>query len=210
MLASAHWRKLRDRPFAAPLQRVWTELSAPPTPPARVLRAIHDAESVSEILVGWVQLAGVGFFLLLYVISLPAFMSMGLQPVPIALALYGAFVAWRLNRAYANALTPRILSVSALVDVGVLMLLIWSFTLQYDQPAALYLKAPTLLYAFILIALRALRFDAGHVLLTGAAAIVGWLTLVFIAAREAPTGSCSPIRRDTIAVAPIPSPIAIV
>ena len=111
---------------------------------------------------------------------------MGLQPVPIALVLYGGFVAWRLNRAYADALSPRLLSLSAFVDVGVLMLLIWSFTLQYDAPAALYLKSPTLLYAFILIALRALRFDAGHVLLTGGLAIVGWLALVLIAANEAP------------------------
>lgn len=186
MLVAARLRGLSERPFAQPLLRVWAELARPPAPPARVLEAIRDAESVSEILVGWVQLTGVAFFLLLYAISLPAFMTMGLQPVPIALLLYGAFVAWRLNRAYTGELSVRLLSVSAFVDVAVLMLLIWSFTLQYDAPAALYLKGPTLLYAFILIALRALRFDAGHVLLTGALAIAGWLTLVIIAAAGAP------------------------
>jgi adenylate cyclase len=195
------WRGLAARPFAAPLGQVWGELSHPPHPPERVQRAIREAEAASEILVGWVQLAGVAFFLLLYVASLSAFeMRMSVEPVPVALALYAAFVGWRLNRAYAGPLSPRLLSVSAAVDVGVLMLLIWSFTLQYSQPAALYLKGPTLLYAFILIALRALRYDAGHVLLTGGLAIAGWLGLVLIAASSAPVTDDYPTYMTSLSV----------
>jgi adenylate cyclase len=49
------------------------------------------------------------------------------------------------------------------------------------QPAAFYLKAPTLLYVFIFIGLRALRFDARFVLLAGIAAALGWLGLVLFA-----------------------------
>lgn len=189
------------RPFAAPLRRVWQELTRPQAPPERVLRAIREAEGASEILVAWVQLAGVAFFLLTYVASLPAFdMRAGLQPVPIALVLYGGFVAWRLNRAYAGSLSPRLLSLSAIADVAVLMLLIWSFTLQYDLPAALYLKGPTLFYAFILIALRALRFDTGHVLLTGSLAIAGWIVLVAIAAFGAPVTSDYPTYMTSLSV----------
>lgn len=200
MTATA-WRALATRPFAAPLRRVWDALAHPLAPPARVLAAIRDAEAVSEILVAWVQLAGVAFFLLLYAASLPAFdMRMGLEPVPVALSLYAVFVAWRLNRAYAGALSPRLLSVSAAVDVGVLMLLIWSFTLQYDLPAALYLKGPTLYYAFILIALRALRFDAGHVLLTGSLAIAGWTALVAVAAAGAPLTGDYPTYMTSLSV----------
>jgi adenylate cyclase len=200
MSIADRWQGVSARPFAAPLKRVWAELTQPPMPPERVIRAIREAESVSEILVGWVQLVGAAFFLLLYALSLPAFMTMGLQPVPIALALYGAFLAWRLSRAYADALSPRLLSISAVVDVSVLMLLIWSFTLQYEAPAALYLKGPTLLYAFILIALRALRFDAGHVLLTGALAIAGWFTLVLIASAGAPVTTDYPTYMTSLSV----------
>jgi adenylate cyclase len=197
----AGWRALLQRPFAEPLRRVWRELTHPPAPPERVARAILDAEAVSEILVAWVQLAGVVLFLGLFVASLPAFdMRAGLQPVPLALLGYGGFVAWRLRRAYAGALTPRFLSLSSFVDVGLLMGLIWSFTLQYDAPAAIYLKGPTLSYAFILIALRALRFDAGHVLLTGALAIVGWMALVLIAARDAPITSDYPTYMTSLSV----------
>ena len=201
MEAAPAWRALARAPLAAPLLQAWNELRRPPTTPARVMRAIREAEAASEVLVAWVQLAGVGFFLGLYLLSLPAFdMRMGLEPVPAALALYGGFVLWRLNRAYAGALTMRWLSISAFVDVAVLMTLIWSFTLQYEASAALYLKGPTLLYAFILIALRALRFDAGHVLLTGGLAILGWFLLVLIAAREAPIVSDYPTYMTSLSV----------
>lgn len=196
------WRALMERPIAAPLKLAWTEIADPLIPPERVTRAIRGAEGVSEILVAWVQLAGVAFFLFLYLASLAAFdgMWMTVEPVPVALLLYGAFVMWRLNRAYAGALSPRLLSVSAAIDVGVLMLLIWSFTLQYEAPPALYLKGPTLYYAFILIGLRALRFDVGHVVLTGALAIVGWFVLVLIAAEGAPATSDYPTYMTSLSV----------
>ena len=195
------WRSVWERPFAEPLRRVWRELTHPPMPPERVARAIRDAEAVSEILVGWVQLAGVVLFLAFYLASLPAFdMRAGVQPVPLALLAYGGFVVWRLRRAYASTLTAHILALSSVVDIGVLMGLIWSFTLQYDAPAAIYLKGPTLAYAFILIALRALRFDAGHVLLTGALAIAGWIVLVINAAQSAPTTSDYPTYMTSLSV----------
>jgi adenylate cyclase len=200
-MAALSLQDLAARPFAAPLRRVWLEVTRPQRPPERVARAIREAEDASEILVAWVQLAGVAFFLFTYLATLPAFdMRMGLEPVPIALVLYGGFVAWRLNRAYAGSLSARLLSVSAIADVAVLMLLIWSFTLQYDLPAALYLKGPTLFYAFILIALRALRFDAGHVLLTGSLAIAGWVVLVAIAASGAPTTNDYPTYMTSLSV----------
>ncbi|MFP3386859.1 adenylate/guanylate cyclase domain-containing protein, partial [Tritonibacter sp. SIMBA_163] len=44
--------------------------------------------------------------------------------------------------------------------------------------ASFYLKAPTLLYVFIFIALRALRFEARFVLAAGLTAAAGWALLV--------------------------------
>ena len=49
-----------------------------------------------------------------------------------------------------------------------------SIHVTYGQPASFYLKAPTLLYVFVFIALRALRFEARYVLLAGASAALGW------------------------------------
>src|SRR4051812_39559939 len=66
------------------------------------------------------------------------------------------------------------------------MVTIWSFHLQYGTQPAIYLKAPTLMYVFILIALRTLRFEPGYVLLCGATAALGWLLLVAYALLDDP------------------------
>lgn len=192
---------LAARPALAPLRRVWTEIRRPIAAPPRVASAIAETETVAEILVAWVQLAGVALFLAIYALSYGAFeMRRGLEPVPLALLAYGGFVLWRMRLAYAGRLGPALLTLSASVDVAVLMGLIWSFTLQYHAPAALYLKAPTLFYAFILIALRALRYDAKHVLLTGALVALGWAALVLLAARDAPTTSDYPTYMTSLSI----------
>jgi len=46
------------------------------------------------------------------------------------------------------------------------------------QPASFYLKAPTLMYVFIFIALRALRFEPGYIVLAGVSAALGWIALM--------------------------------
>ncbi len=64
-----------------------------------------------------------------------------------------------------------------IADIGLLMVLIWSFHIQYMQPASFYLKAPTVLYVFIFIALRSLRFDPRYILIAGGTAAAGWIIL---------------------------------
>ena len=66
------------------------------------------------------------------------------------------------------------LAISTVADIGLLIGLIFSFHLEYQQPPSFSLKAPTLLYVFIFIAIRALRFEARYVLLSGLAAAAGW------------------------------------
>jgi len=73
------------------------------------------------------------------------------------------------------------LALSIFFDMALLMVVIWSFHMQYGQPASFYLKAPTVLYVFIFIALRALRFEAAYVLLAGVMATLGWVALVLYA-----------------------------
>lgn len=163
-----------------------TSNAVPPRPrglaglPDRVRRAVQEQEARSEVLIGWVQLGVVLTFGTLYLISPKAFMprEVGFEPVPFALAIYLLFTVLRLWLAYARRLAGWFLMLSIAVDVGLLMSLIWSFHLQYMQPPSFYLKAPTLLYVFIFIALRALRFDPAYVLITGITAALGWGALV--------------------------------
>ncbi len=141
--------------------------------------AIAEDQRLSEIVVCIAQFAAIAFFGVFYALTPKGFpASVSFEPVPWALGSYGLFTALRLRLALRDRLSPVFLSLSVVVDISVLMLTIWSFHLQYGEPATIYLKAPTLLYVFILIALRTLRFEAVYVLLAGATAIIGWLTLV--------------------------------
>ena len=171
-------RRLSDEIFGPPLIRRL---------PDRVARAIRAQEAASEVLICYTQLAAIVLFAVLYGMSPKAFApGMTFEPVPVTLALYALFTGIRLVLALRRMLTPMFLACSVVIDVAVLTLTIWSFHLQYNQPPATYLKAPTLLYIFIIIALRALRFDPRWVLLAGATAVLGWLWLVVYALFHGP------------------------
>jgi adenylate cyclase len=151
--------------------------------PQRVRRAIRAKQDDSEILISWVQLGVVLAFGTLYTLGPKTFgPDAPFAPVPWALTAYGLFTLLRLIFAYRRALPAWFLAASVIIDMALLFGLIWSFHLQYQQPPAFYLKAPTLLYVFIFIALRTLRFEAGYVILAGGTAAVGWLALVLYAA----------------------------
>mgnify|MGYP001544329128 CR=1 FL=1 len=157
--------------------------------PERARLALLEAQKEGEIVVGWVQAFIVLVWAALYLAApKTAPMNAPIQPVPLTLATYGAFVLFRLVLAHRHKLTRPILALSIVMDIGVLMLTIWCFHLEYRQPPAFYLKAPTLLYVFIFISLRALSFEAVWVVLAGGAAAAGWIVLVAYAALSDPSG----------------------
>ena len=166
---------------STPPSNAWprSHRTAAETMPLRVRRAIIGRQIESERLIGWIQLAVVLIFGALYTIAPKTAPSdAAINPVPFVLAAYLLFTLLRLWLAYRAWLPRWFLALSAILDIALLMLLIWSFHLQYDQPAAFYLKAPTWGYVFIFIALRALRFEPRYVLIAGIAAMVGWAALV--------------------------------
>ena len=152
------------------------------TPPERVRWLISEQQVRSEILIGWVQFALVLFFLVLYSVSAKTSEGTRFLPVPWVLTAFLGFTLLRLFAASRRWLSPPLLVLGVCIDIALLMGLIWSFHLQYEQPAAFYLKAPTLLYVFLFIALRALRFEPLYVAASGIAAAVGWLLLLAYAA----------------------------
>ncbi len=167
------WLNLTKPPWGRPNERAL---------PPRVAAAIRGHQLQSEILIAWAQLLVGATWAGLYALApKTAGATSMIEPVPFALGLYLAFSILRLILAYRGFAAAWFLALSVLVDMSILMALIWSFHIQYEQPAAFYLKAPTLLYVFIFIALRALRFSAGFVLLAGAAAATGWLLMLYYA-----------------------------
>lgn len=178
MLSSAD---LRAKP-ASLIHRTLRLVIGPPLPaalPRRVQDAIRREQEDSEIIITLIQFAAIGTFFILYSLTPKAFPdSVPFEPVPIALTFYMVFTLIRFGLAIRRQLPAWFLALSVVVDIGVLMLTIWSFHLQYGSPPSIYFKAPTLMYVFILIGLRMLRFEPGYVVLCGIAAALGWSVLV--------------------------------
>jgi adenylate cyclase len=151
--------------------------------PDRVREAITRQQEQSEILIGWVQLVIVVLVTTVYQsTTMPGGVVQEDYSFEIdVLVIYGVFCLVRLGLAYARLLRPWMLYLSVVADIFLLMGLIYSFHYKYAQPAVFYLKVPTLLYVFLFIALRALRFEARFVLFTGLTAIAGWIFLILYA-----------------------------
>ena len=147
--------------------------------PRQVEEEIEREQERGEWLIGCVQAAAVVTWAVLYALSRKtAPIDAPFQPVPWTLAFYGAFIGVRMYILAQHKLSDWFVTLSVVVDVAVLMTLIWSFHLQYGQPASFYLKAPTLLYVFVFIAIRTLRFDPRWIILAGVSSAAGWLALL--------------------------------
>lgn len=152
--------------------------------PERVREAIRRQQERSEILIGWIQLTIV---VLVAGVYEGTSMAEGLVQEDYSLErdvllIYGAICIVRLILAHLRQLPTWALYLSVVADIALLMGLIFSFHLKYAQPAAFYLKVPTLLYVFLFIALRALRFEARLVVFSGVCAAIGWAWLTYYVA----------------------------
>jgi adenylate cyclase len=147
--------------------------------PTRVIRAIHEREQANEILARIIQLAIVALFGFIYIISPKTSPEEAFYPVPYVLGIYLAFSIIGFIWALRKTLPDWSIYGSILFDFALLYGLMISFHLQYMQPASFILKAPTLLYVFIFIALRVLRLESKFVLAAGLIAALGWLMMIF-------------------------------
>jgi len=146
--------------------------------PERVVSSIVVRQNAGERMVGWFQLSFLILFGFLYAVAPKAVSAEKTYEIlPWFLLVYFLLTVIRLIVAYRSRIPEPLLYVSVIVDIGLLLGMIWTLHIQYQQPPSFYLKAPTLLYVFIFIALRALRFEARYVIMAGIVASVGWLTL---------------------------------
>ena len=147
--------------------------------PERLRKSIQDQQERSEVLISIIQLTVVAIFALLYSVAPKTFsQDVDFAPVPWVLGAYFAFSLIRFFLAVNRKLPDWMLYLSSVVDIALLLGLIWSFHLQYEQPPSFYLKSPTLLYLFIFIGIRALHFDPRFVIATGVSAAIGWALMV--------------------------------
>jgi adenylate cyclase len=147
--------------------------------PERLKKAIRDQENGREILISILQLSMViiyGAFYLVGPLSFSAENTFSL--LSWVLASYMFFSLLRLNLAIRRKLPYWVRYLSIVIDLILLMSLIWSFHLQYQEPVSFFLKAHTLLYVFIFISIRALHIDLRYVIVTGVSASIGWAFMV--------------------------------
>jgi adenylate cyclase len=156
---------------------------------ALVRAQTHEADRIAA----WIGLGLPVFLGLLYLLSPKAIDSMiamqPITPVPAAVGLFLIVALARLWLVRAGPLSEAAVILFTAADFALLYGLIWSFHLQYEQPPAFVLKAPTFLFVFLLIALRALRLDPLAVLAAGGFAVVGWAALVAWVWSESPAGT---------------------
>lgn len=156
--------------------------------PQRVVNLVRRRDRESEYLLCLVQFLLAATLGILYTIA-PRPLDAGMAKVtafPIALALYAAFIGLRTFLVLRYPLPRWAVALSIAADMALLLGLIWSIHLTYGQPPAFSLKAPTFVYIFVFIAIRALRFDHRYVLIAGAAAALGWLGLTTAAIWTSP------------------------
>lgn len=159
--------------------------------PQRIRVRIAEQEAQGELLVGWMQLGLAACLGLLWAVSpSPPDAAAGrASPVPWIIGLYAGLTGLRLWLAGRRSLPGPVIVASIAVDVGLLLVLVWLFHGQYGEPPAFSLKVPTFVYLFVLVALRALRFDARYVLVAGAAAAAGWIGLTLLVVAASPAGT---------------------
>ena len=157
--------------------------------PARVRIAIQNQQIAGEKLICATQITIATLFLFLYIVSPRPDGTSFFGPVPIFLILYMSFTLLRLVFLTHDYQPFWLITLSVIIDMSLLLGLIWSFHIQYAQPTAFSLKAPTMLYAFIFITMRALIFEPRYVLLAGGVAVLGWGLIVIDAIILNPKGA---------------------
>lgn len=140
----------------------------------------HDIQGERAIAVGQGLICC--FILCLHVIArIQIGLGMVNPWVVLALSALIASSAYRYLLTETKPLPNRTLDVLNVVDIGIFLILIWSYQFAYEHAAGGVLKAPTFALLFVLVALRALRFHPRPIIVTGATAIVGWMLIVCLA-----------------------------
>ena len=166
------------------LESLWEAVSAiwPRTDhsglPAHVSSSITRNDDISEVIVKLIQFGVFALWGIAY-LAAPQPNPETVSRVPLVISVYLGFTLILLFLALLRKTPVWLIYLSILIDMVLLTYLIWSFHIQYGQEASFSLKVVEVMNFFVLIGLRALRFEARYVLAAGLTAIACWSALVF-------------------------------
>ncbi len=145
----------------------------------RVEADLKALQEKSELLVASVQLTVIALLSVIFFLApVDRAADSPVNSEALGIGLFAILVLVRLWFAYTQQLTRRFLGFSVIAEMSVLILTIWSFHLQFGSLPAGDLKNPHIMYVFVLIALRGLRFEPIWVVLSGMTAAIGWGLMV--------------------------------
>ena len=159
--------------------------AAAPQPP-RVTEEIARSQRESEIWVSWAQIAVIAAAALAYTLTPRGFSpDTPIAALPLGIVALILLIVLRAWFALSGQLSRPVLAASVVAEMTVLLGLLWGFAPQYETTLAIALKNSLFVAIFVLIALRALRFEPIWVWLSGLTAACGWTLLAIFAWREA-------------------------
>ena len=182
------------------LMRSWLfagpRATAPAQWPVRVLRELEREQFRGEMLVTVVQLVLIVLLAAVYS-STPEGFAPGapIEAAPLGLVFFALLALLRLYAAWTEQLSRPLLATGVVAEMLVLLFVLWAYHLQYEQPPQFSLKSTQFVYVFVLIGLRALRFEPVWVVISGLTAAVGWSLLVAWSIAQAPS---NPITMDYV------------
>ncbi|NML15423.1 adenylate/guanylate cyclase domain-containing protein [Azohydromonas caseinilytica] len=142
-------------------------------------QALQAEQFRAELLVAGVQLLLAAGLALGVAATPPDFApDAPVQAVPLGLSLFALLVLLRLYAAWTGQLGPALLAAGVVAEMAVLIGTLALLHLQYEQPPQFALKGPAFVYVFVLIGLRALRFEPLWVAVSGGTALLGWVALL--------------------------------
>jgi adenylate cyclase len=112
-----------------------------PQLPERVEAAIRAEQDRSEVLIGWIQLAVITTFAVLYFIA-PRPAGAAGYITAAAIAIYLVLTVARLVISYSFSMPAWMLALSVVFDMTLLFALIWSFHVQYAERISILTRAP--------------------------------------------------------------------
>ncbi len=118
-----------------------------------------------------------------------------IEAAPLGLVFFALLALLRLYAAWTGQLTRPLLALGVVAEMLVLLFVLWAYHLQYEQPPQFSLKSTQFVYVFVLIGLRALRFEPVWIVVSGSTAAIGWSLLVAWAIARAPG---NPITMDYV------------
>ncbi len=148
--------------------------------PPRIRDEMRVQQYQSELLVGGVQLSVVLLLMIINYLTPAGYTPYApVHSTSLGLSLFSILILTRLWFAYTNQLKPRMLGLFVITEMLLLLFIIWTYYLQYETSPTINLKNTHINYVYILIALRALRFEPEWVLLSGLTAVIGWSVIIW-------------------------------